>query len=390
MTHVKLINLTRRLCGKAGAAASAFAMALGAQQCVALESSLSGFGSIVIGRTFGACTENNVIGYTDSCTRYVADWPHAGVYTPKWSFRPESRVGLQWAGTLTDDLSVTAQVVSRALSGQAVGLEWAYLTYKFTPAWSLQVGRKRLPLYYFSDFQDAGYAYLAVRPSPDVYGWDIVNFNGASLEFADAFDGWSLRASAFGGNEITRKNRQATLAFDSAKNVAWKRIVGVTMEASIDWFSFRANYLQSDYQLTDRATGITEPLVSGKPTGFQRFYGIAANIDRDGWVVRTELAGTERWDLGYKGKFYLVNIGHRFGGWTPSVSRSGYWERASDAAQFAGVAVGSRSQTLTATLRYELTKKSAVKLQVDKYRDRSVVPFAGNARLVSASYDFVF
>lgn len=58
--------------------------------------------------------------------------------------------------------------------------------------WKLQIGRKRLPLYYYSDFQDVGYAYNTVRPSPDVYGWDIVNYNGASLSTTRSLGDWTL------------------------------------------------------------------------------------------------------------------------------------------------------------------------------------------------------
>ncbi|MEF3019424.1 hypothetical protein V3478_33245, partial [Pseudomonas aeruginosa] len=86
------------------------------------------------------------------------------------------RAGVQGEWQLDPQWSAVAQITARTLQDQHVKLEWAYVTYAPTPEWKLQVGRKRIPLYYYSDFQDVGFAYNTVRPSPDVYGWDVVNY----------------------------------------------------------------------------------------------------------------------------------------------------------------------------------------------------------------------
>jgi hypothetical protein len=363
--------------------------ALLAPPAQAFDSSFSGFGSLVVGRSFGACVDDATTAtrYAEACTRYIADWAHGGVYTPSWSASQESRLGLQWTGNFNRDLSATVQVVGRLNEGQKVDLEWAYLTYKLTPSWSVQVGRKRLPLYYFSDFEDIGYSYPTLRPSPDVYGWDIVNYNGASLNNSTEFGDWSMRSSVFAGSETSKENQYSRIIYDGVKDISWNRIVGAWVEVTKDWFSARASYTQSGFKQVDHETGTVDLLPTGNETAkVQRFYGLALNADYEDWVVRSEWAASDRSEQGYKAKFYLLTVGYHLGNFTPAITSSSYKETST----FPDDYVPVRNATLSASLRYELNRSSALKLQVDRARDSGPVPFAGNATAVGVAYDFVF
>ena len=53
------------------------------------------------------------------------------------------------------------------------------------------MGRKRLPIYY-SDFQDVGFAYTWVRPPTDLYGWEIVSYNGVNATYRGDWGGWAV------------------------------------------------------------------------------------------------------------------------------------------------------------------------------------------------------
>lgn len=79
--------------------------------------------------------------------------------------------------------------------------------------------------------QDIGYAYPWVRVPPDVYGWDIANYNGASVTYAGSAGDWSLRSSVFGGGETSRRNDYSRLYYDEGKDVKWHRIAGADLEA---------------------------------------------------------------------------------------------------------------------------------------------------------------
>lgn len=101
----------------------------------AQEFSVSGFGTLALGQTSGACETNAAMAsaFNGPCTRAIADWGHGGVYTTSLSGKPESRLGVQGQARLSSDWSATVQITSRALDEQHLNLEWAYLSYKINP-----------------------------------------------------------------------------------------------------------------------------------------------------------------------------------------------------------------------------------------------------------------
>ena len=212
----------------------------------------SGFATVVGGQTYGQCFPGNspTFGlspaYASSCTRYVADWSHDGVYTNNFSASQETRAGIQGTETFNSVISATAQITSRTNDNQHLNLEWAYLTFKLTPELTLQVGRKRLPMYYYSDFQDVGYAYNTIRPSPDVYGWDVVNYNGVSLDYTKEIGNWNTRSEVLFGQENSNFNPYFKVFTPAPQDVQWHNIVGLTTEANYDWFTARFSYFASN------------------------------------------------------------------------------------------------------------------------------------------------
>ncbi|MGM9513239.1 hypothetical protein ACS5PK_03185 [Roseateles sp. DB2] len=346
----------------------------------------SGFASLVVGRSTGGCVADAGMApsYQADCTRYIADWAHAGVYTQDWSAAQESRAGLQLSWAPTREWSATTQITARSRPDQHLNLEWAYLSYAPSPSWTLQVGRKRLPLYFYSDFQDIGYAYSTIRPSPDVYGWDVVNYNGLSAAWRTALGGWNLRLEGLYGGETSRKNPYSRLVTDETLDVRWSGIVGAVVELEQDWFSARLSYIRSDFQQGLHGQGWGE-LADGSMKGRQSFIGLALNADPGDWVLRSELGRSKRPSIGYDADFYLLTVGHRFGPWTPTVGLSQYKEKARVDAY---APLDTRS--LLIALRYELNASSALKVQWDRVRERGPQPFAGNANALTASWDLVF
>jgi hypothetical protein len=354
----------------------------------AVEVDFSGFASVVAGRTFGDCVGDSAMApkYAASCTRFIADWSHAGVYTPDWSLSEESRLGLQWTAKFSPTLSGTAQVVGRLNDGHKVNLEWAYLSWKPAADWTLQVGRKRLPLYFYSDFQDIGYAYTTVRPTPDVYGWDVVNYNGANLAYSTEVGDWSLRSSVFAGSENSKDNLYTSLSYTEHKTVRWNGIRGIDLELAKDWLTVRASIVQADYEQKDQASGQLDVQPSGGTGGKHTLYGIAFIADYENWLGRAEFAIADRGEYAYKAKANLIGIGYRLGKFTPMLSVSDY----SETTRFPDAYATTQISTRSAVLRYELSTSSALKLQFDRAHDHSVSPYSGNAKVLSLAYDLVF
>jgi hypothetical protein len=350
----------------------------------ALEFSTSGFATLAVGKTSGSCVPSGLVApISDECTRYIADWSHNGIYDNSWSARPETRLGLQSTARFTSQFSATGQVVSRLLPDQHANLEWLYLTYQPTPEWTIQLGRKRLPLYYYSDFQDVGYAYNLVRPSPDVYGWDVVNYNGLSVSRTVSIGDWSVRTEVLAGPERSKENKMYQVFFLTPQEVEWRDIAGVNTEFSRDWFTGRLSYTQFRYKDTDVASGTT--IVDGGPR--HRMLGLTLNADIGNWIVRSEFGSAKRPSFNLDARFYLANLGHRVGDFTFTGGTSWYDERFYDTGD-----LNNRHRVLTGAVRYEVHKGGALKFQFDRLREQTgeIGPMLGNARVITATYDVAF
>ena len=349
--------------------------------------SLSGFASATAGKVISGDRQSDY--FAHPCPCFIADYGHGAAYGPSWTMKQESKLGLQAGYAITPALSATAQVVARGVDGIKAGLEWAYLSYDLNPSWTLQVGRKRLPIYYYSDFQDVGYAYTWVRPPADIYGWEIVNYNGVNATYRGDWSGWSVKSNLFAGSENTKDNLYQRLYYDTPQAVTWNRILGGDLVFSRDWITARATYIQSGVQQHDQSSGerITPAPDSTRNAESQRIYGFSVNLDIDNWFVRSEYSVFDRSSYSYKSHAWLLGAGARIGSFTPMVTMSSYAERNAftpDAVQ--------RDHGWALTLRYELTAASALKLQLDNFKDRSGsgLDFVGGSKLLSVSLDTVF
>lgn len=348
----------------------------------------SGFASAVVGKVLSGDRQTNLNDYADyACPCFIADYGHGGLYGPDWSVKQESKIGLQGTYTFTPSLSATAQVVGRGVDGIKVGLEWAYLSYDLTPSWTLQVGRKRLPIYYYSDFQDVGYAYTWVRPPTDLYGWEVANYNGVNATYRGELAGWSIKSNLLAGREDTKKNLMQRIYYATPQDVTWKNILGGDLVLNKDWLTTRLTYLQSDVQQWDHNTGerVTPEPDSARTSEKQKIYGISVNLDIDNWFVRSEYSVFDRSSYSYKSRASMVGVGARFGAFTPMLTATRYKDRNEidpDAVQ--------HDSGWSATLRYELSESSALKVQYDRFKDRSAYEFVGSSKVVSISLDTVF
>lgn len=339
---------------------------------------LSGFASIVGGKVFGGSSKFPLGNPDYDAPSYVADWFNAGVYEKKFSLTPETRIGVQGTYEFTKQFSATAQVTSRAVDADP-SLEWAYLTYK-TGDWEVQLGRKRIPLYYYSDFQDIGVAYPWITPPSDLYGWDATNYNGASLRYRGSSAGVNYVASLFAGAEEVKDSRYFRLSSTDTTDLEWKNIVGADLELSKDWWTLRFVYMENDVDIRVRETG---------DVGDQRMqaYGVAFNADFDDWFVLSEIGQNVRKSANgilsnYKAPAYSITAGYRLGNWTPFASLGAYWERTDEY-------LPVRWRTYAAGLRYDINPGNALKLQYQYNQDENS-SYTGNASILRLSYDTVF
>jgi hypothetical protein len=251
----------------------------------------------------------------------------------------------------------------------------------------LQVGRKRVPLYYYSEFQDVGVAYHWVRPPQALYGWEVSNYNGASLRYTGVLGDVSVRASVYAGDEEVEDAGYNTIYYDDDQDSRWEKIVGGDIEVSYEWFTGRLIMMQSENSTTQfpDSGDFFEPAME------QSIIGVALNGDFGSWFVVSEFNVNTRDFVGdgyeVEAPASMLGFGWRIGQWVPFISWSRYWETAdTDVDTYAP----ERFTDLSATLRYDINSSLSAKVQYQQLSDDSKSEFVGDANVLSVSLDMVF
>ncbi|MES2015211.1 MAG: hypothetical protein V4484_01850 [Pseudomonadota bacterium] len=345
---------------------------------------LSGFVSIVGGKISGAAMPHDYAGPTtidgNDCPCYTADWGNAGIYRQRFSLAPESRAGIQAKYTLNPQINFVGQVVVRG-SDTTPNLQWAYASFAPTKNWEFQLGRKRIPLYFYSDFQDIGASYPWITVPPELYGWEATNYNGASARYKGALGETNFNASLFAGRETVTDSLYQKLYYDGRTKVTWSKLFGGDLELTHGALTVRMVYMQTTVRSVNA-------LVDLDDTARLKAYGVAANLDLDNWFVLTELTQLTRdFDAGYRvtAPAFTVGAGYHFGDWTPFLNYARYTERTSDLDVYAPQSYRRASFTL----RYDLDARSAIKGQIDRHQDVTH-NFGGDVTVLRLSYDRLF
>ena len=315
--------------------------------------------------------------------------------------------------------SLTAQAVARGAQSGKINLEWLYASYKINDKFTLQAGRKRLPMFYYSDTQDVGVALPFAHLPPQLYGWEAVNYNGVNLSYQDQWGAWSVGADLLAGNE-SKKETGYWKIYNGRQNrtdIKWNNIVGGDLTFSKDWLETRLVYLQSSNQMRVM-NGIWDPAIPGYAPApaapsftnaiKQQIFGITVNVDYNNWLLRSEAIQINHPSTiaTYKDLAYIVGGGYRYGKWQPMLTWSRYKSVAVSGTDPAAIPADPSAQeghyTIALTLRYDLSTSSALKVQLDDQHDKSGPlyfpnylgaansPVYGNARLLTLTYDRVF
>ena len=358
-----------------------------AQEKPGVEFTGSGFLTVTAGRIISGKNEDH-LGYKGP--HFISDWTQGGVYEDDgWQLKPGTKLGLQGSAIFSPQLSVTGQVVSRAVHDGKFGLEWLYGTYKLNDQLTLQVGRKRLPIFSLSETQDVGITYPWVHLPPDTYGWQIVNYNGANLMYSGMMGRWSYMANLFLGGETFKDAgfQKMYSGKDTKTRVRWTNIVGGEISMTDDIVEARVGHIQNDAQ------------VDNNPKYKQKIYTFSLGMDYNNIIAKSDFLYSD-WGKYEEHDFaQSFAFGYRIGKFTPMFTYTKFFLTQKHNGPMFGYVPGDEEKhdNRSWSLRYELTTSSALKAQYDIYNDRNGKNFKtygyvpiGNSRLLTLSYDMVF
>jgi len=334
----------------------------------------SGFTSINAGKVLSG---TGVPQY-DVPPTFLADYPIVSAYSEDISFKPESLFGLQISADLMDGLSVTGQIVARGANDFNATVEWAYLSYELNDNWTIQAGKKRLPLFYYSDFYDVGYAYVWMRPPADNYTWQIFNYNGINALYNGEIGDWFVTGNLYYGEEDDKDNKLLSeFFFLEPTREIWRDMTGGVLQLSKDWFEIRLTHMT--YK-NERFRSGERTLFDGETSRTGKFYGMAINLDFEKFFVLTEL---NRLDLDGNLDTSMVSVGYRLDAVTPYVSYSKFETK--DAED------GEEHSTTSIGIRWDFHSSAAFKIQFDEVKDESFgLAVAGDSKSISIGIDSVF
>jgi hypothetical protein len=332
---------------------------------VVAEVDFNGFGSLVTGRV----TEGH---------EFLADYPKTGVYDKDWSFSPDSTLGLQFSSDVSDSFSLVAQVVVHSAADTNTDVDWLYLNYHISSELSAQLGRKRLPLYYYSDYYDVGYAYYWVRPPADLYTWQITNYNGISLLYETSIGDWDTSANLYYGNEDSNDNELLGLLFGVPVDECWKDMFGIVGTMASDWLDMRLTFMQGMVVRNINGVRVINDVV-------QRFLGLSVNIMMDDLHILSEFNNYVRPDNDINIDTYMVSFAYQLGDFAPYISHSAFEQ------EINATGNDEKHHTNSIGIRWDFHTDIAFKLQYDEVIDEGIlIPIKGDSQSITFGLDFVF
>jgi hypothetical protein len=350
-----------------------------------------------------------------------------GVADGEVELHTDSIAGAQIDFELREGLSLSAQGVTRLRpdGDWHPGLSQGYLRYSPDESLVLRAGRLGYDIYLLAESRQVGYSYLAMRPSPEIYGMlGSDEVDGADVTYTHRLGRGLARMRLFGGGSSNQ------VAFvDGTYDDTAADIHGAVLDYLYRGWTARAAIVRFQYdpdpQLALLAAGL-------EMTGAPGAVGIARGLSRDeltsngvqlGLVydegpLQAQLLTTHITSDSIAGPdldAVYAQVGYRLGQWTPFLAYASSRDRDAIAAtglpdlpMFAPLNVGVRQvqsnvrSTLHTTsfgLRYDLSSHFDFKLQIDHISIRSSslmldrrVPPGGplDMTVIAAGVDFVF
>ncbi len=309
------------------------------------------------------------------------------------TYRSDTVLALQFDYQLSEDTKLVSQLMANGRSSFDVDAEWIYLSRKMTDNWTVRAGRLRLPIYYFSDFIEVGFAYPWARPPIEVYASTQPNFEGVDMLYRFGFDEWTFVGQVYSGttaidgkaeNYVPPSVGTVKLADDEFKGTDY---FGGNIVASHDALNFRLGYFHFDVGGTLDFTNSNFPAV-----GIINFSQLceyltgAVLYNDDIWFALFEVGLLNKRSIGPLPDQLssITTLGRRFGKWMPHLSFTNlYTYNDPEPTEPDPKSAIYQDRSYTLGLRYDMLANTSIKLEVCHYNY-----FAGSHGMFGVNEDF--
>ena len=260
------------------------------------------------------------------------------------SFNPDSKVAVQGTYKFTDQVSGTAQIMTKydAEGDYIPTFEWAFLKWQALPSLAVRGGKMGAPFFMISDFRDVGYANTTVRPPLDVYAQvPVSNFEGVDVTHQISLGSVTLTSSLLYGEanaDYSNALRNSGQPLAPA-GIKLKGLTGLNIMAELDnGLTVRFGHVQGKLSIssstpgslrTALATALASPLAPQAQSLIDTvtltnkdasFTGIGVAYDQNDIVLSAEYT-KRRINGGYVSDTtgWYTTAGYRFGAWLPYV-----------------------------------------------------------------------
>tara|TARA_Y100001934_G_scaffold283538_1_gene404142 strand:+ start:13164 stop:14324 length:1161 start_codon:yes stop_codon:yes gene_type:complete len=345
-------------------------------QGYAYETTFSGFLSVAGGMTLDDGDEYLV----DPSRVDDARFTH---YDNEFRINRESIVGLQSTTIINDKMRAVVQVSAKSNNSWDPSLSWIYVNYEINPELDVQVGRFRLPLFYYSDFLDVGLAYTWIRPPIDLYHVPTTESEGLKFTYNKMLTDDIQFVSQLW---ITGGDEKQTVANVNTVYTDVDDALGIN--ASLIWpnFSVRAVYSQNKRDTTISvmnystfpATTLTQKMLNDI-----EFRGLAFTVDEGNFLSRNEYinfsigqASAEAWYVsgGYMWDDYTFML---------TQSRKDGFDRYNNYADLT-------SDTTTLGVNYSVNHSAALKFEYSHQTTQLAADPEESVDLLAVALDVVF
>lgn len=330
----------------AAVAGAVFAPLAAADDNLSSKFSVSGFGTLGVSHS-----NNEQADFVASVFR-----PNGAGGTRSWSAAVDTKLGVQVTAALTDNLTGVVQFISQQRNDNSYrpNVEWANVSYKFSPDLSVRLGRVVWPLFTRSDSVNVGYSNFSIRSSAELAA-EMPNTysDGVDASYRFTVGGTSNTLTVLWGNSKVR--------YPGETYLDTKNIRGLSHVLEIGDLTLHAAYMKMDYIFA---------YPGGSPDAVHLpMLTLGGVYDNGKWFAQGDVL---RANDPYYGRMdaYAAIGGVRLGSFSPYVGYSRF--KQSTYGPGSSPLVTPSQSTTTLGLRWDLMKNTALKLQADRIRSGDV------------------